>query len=511
MSHPRFLIDTNVFIGLEDDGEINPSFSSLLKLASKYESKIYVHDAARDDFARDKDLRRRAVSLSKFEKFESIPKVMGLSSEILSNSFGELRKPNDVVDATLLHTLQLGVVDFLITEDRKLHQRALRTAPELADRMLFVADAIELLRSTFEAIDVPIRYVEDVKAHTIPSTDPIFESLKDDYGGFDKWWQEKCVKKMRDCWIVSDGGIAGIIVRKDESCDDTDATLGGKKILKICTFKVSPENRGLKLGELFLKQVLWFTQNNSYDLVYLTTFPKQVVLIELLTFYGFQKTKEKADGECIFEKVISRDKLKGDIYPSAFEAHRLNYPRFIADHTVQTYGVPIKEEFHDVLFPDLKDVRQADMFEFSGLTGGSSRPGNTIRKVYLSRSSINLTEKGSLLLFYKGVSIGNPSQSMTAVGVFESMELANNVTELMQRTAGRSVYTERQLNSWFDKSDKPVKVIDFLLAGYFTNPVPLIELQELGIMKAHPNQSIFKIPNKKLLKLRPHLNLGFAL
>ena len=85
---------------------------------------------------------------------------------------------------------------------------------------------------------------------------------------------------------------------------------------------------------------------------------------------------------------------------------------------------------------------------------------------------------------------------MTAVGVFESMELANNVTELMQRTAGRSVYTERQLNSWFGKSDKPVKVIDFLLAGYFTNPVPLIELQELGIMKAHPNQSIFKIPNK---------------
>jgi len=37
--------------------------------------------------------------------------------------------------------------------------------------------------------------------------------------------------------------------------------------------KVKLKFRGEKLGELLLKQILWFAFKNSYDLVYLTTFP----------------------------------------------------------------------------------------------------------------------------------------------------------------------------------------------------------------------------------------------
>ncbi|WP_410315587.1 hypothetical protein, partial [Klebsiella pneumoniae] len=69
--------------------------------------------------------------------------------------------------------------------------------------------------------------------------------------------------------------IAGLVVREDESPENTDATLPAKKILKICTFKVRPESRGFKLGELLLKKVFWFAQKNSYDLVYVTTYDGQ--------------------------------------------------------------------------------------------------------------------------------------------------------------------------------------------------------------------------------------------
>jgi len=61
--------------------------------------------------------------------------------------------------------------------------------------------------------------------------------------------------------------LAGIVVRKDERPGDTDAKLPGDKILKVCTFKVRPESRGIKLGELLLKNVLWFAQRNRYDIV----------------------------------------------------------------------------------------------------------------------------------------------------------------------------------------------------------------------------------------------------
>ena len=90
-----------------------------------------------------------------------------------------------------------------------------------------------------------------------------------------KWWAEKCVKQRRLCWIIEDDGIAGLLVRKDETSSDTDATEKANKILKICTFKVRPERRGLKLGELLLKKVFWFAQKNKYDLVYVTTYEGQ--------------------------------------------------------------------------------------------------------------------------------------------------------------------------------------------------------------------------------------------
>lgn len=166
MTASKYLIDTNVFIGLEDAAEVSPNFALLLQLASTYDVGIFIHTAAIDDINRDKDLARRRISLSKAQKFPAIAKVRGLSRETLEAQFGPLPKPNDEVDATLLHSLKIGVADFVVTEDRGLHDRARRYAAELADRVLYVADAVSLLRSTYEPVGVPIPYVEEVEAHT---------------------------------------------------------------------------------------------------------------------------------------------------------------------------------------------------------------------------------------------------------------------------------------------------------------------------------------------------------
>ena len=79
-------------------------------------------------------------------------------------------------------------------------------------------------------------------------------------------------------------------MRKDESSEETDATTKAQKILKLCTFKVRPEKRGVKLGELLLKKAFWFAQVNNYDLLYITAFPKQGALIDLLEYYAFRHT-----------------------------------------------------------------------------------------------------------------------------------------------------------------------------------------------------------------------------
>jgi len=178
---------------------------------------IFVHEAARDDIGRDNNAERRRISLSKLSKFQLITKVRGLTPANREAEFGLLSKPNDVVDATLLHALKIGAADFLVTQDRRLHDRARRHSAEIGRRVLYVADAVQLLRTTFEPIEAPIRFVEEVQTHSIPLTDTIFDSLREDYVGFDGWWTDKCVKQRRPCWIVEDDGVAGLLVRKDET------------------------------------------------------------------------------------------------------------------------------------------------------------------------------------------------------------------------------------------------------------------------------------------------------
>ncbi|WP_419728144.1 hypothetical protein [Lichenicola sp.] len=505
MSAPNYLIDTNVFIGLEDQSEVSPNFAALLQLAARHGVGIFIHAAAVDDIERDKNVNRRQVSLSKIKKFQIIVKVRDLKKDALSAEFGPLSKVNDVVDATLLHSLRLGVADFVITEDRGLHERARRYAPELADRVLYVADAVLLLRSSYEPIDVPLRYVEEVEAHSIPQTDPIFVGLRDDYPGFDQWWRNKCVQPMRKCWVVVDGGsLSGLVVRKDEHTDDTDARLPGKKILKICTFKVSPEQRGVKLGELLLKQILWFSQSNKYDVVYLTTFARQATLIDLLVYYGFRHTYTKKNEELVYEKPMGIDALQPVFGVSSFDLARQNYPRFHLGPSVKAYTIPIQEAFHDALFPELADHSQLVLF-------GNSQPktpGNTIRKVYLCRAPALMEDPGAVIIFYKGKSVMRPSQAVTAVGIFEDMTLAYSTEHLRQLAGGRSVYSEVQLKLLDARPESPVKVINFLLARHIVPAVTLQDLRRDKILSAHP-QAIASLDVAKTREVLKRGCMGF--
>ena len=506
MSSQAYLIDTNVIIDLEDNHAVQPALAQFVRLCAKHKIDVFVHAASRDDAGRDRDTGRREIFLSKLGKFQVLERVRGLDTQALEDEFGSLTRANDVVDATLLHSVLIGAVDFLVTQDRGLHERARQHSSTLGGRVLFVADALELLKTTFEPVEANVRYIKEISAHTIPLDDDIFVSLREDYSDFDTWWRDKCVRNRRPCWVVEDpsSGLAGLVVRKDETADDTDATIRARKILKICTFKVRPENRGVKLGELLLKKVLWFAQLNAYDLAYVTTFSCQVSLIDLVEYYGFVHTATKRDGEHIYEKEFSQSKLDQIPGKDIFETDRLNYPRFVTSPHVRAFGVPIREAYHDVLYPELMESSQLDLFGGAEVAESVRRPGNTIRKVYLCRAQSNLGPPGSLLVFYKGKSRNPPSQAWTAVGILEGLSVAASTADLMQMTGGRSVFSEVQLSSWGASEEEPVKVINYLLAGYLIPPVGLQE----AIVGDHPPQSICEIDRRRLPIVLQRIGLG---
>ena len=248
----KLLIDTNVVIGLEDWKEIPIGLARLQKLCSQHGHRLFVHEAAVSDVNRDTDIARRRVTLSKLEKFERLVGIKTPADGTLAQKYGKVSSPNDRVDVALLYALELGAIDFLVTQDQGIHARARRVSPDLADRVLTVAETLSWLVAEHEPKTVHLPLVEELPAHAVDPQDAIFESLRDGYKGFDKWWRDKCIAEHRLCWVVTIGGVlAGIVVRKDETVGS------GPKVLKLCTFKVKPEFRGEKLGELLLKQALW--------------------------------------------------------------------------------------------------------------------------------------------------------------------------------------------------------------------------------------------------------------
>ncbi|UTS88164.1 GNAT family N-acetyltransferase [Rhizobium anhuiense] len=510
MRQQSYLIDTNILIGLEDYRAVEAAYARFSSLAAAHKITIFVHEAARDDISRDKDPERRRISLSKIAKYQILQKRRGLSQADLAAEFGPLKRPNDIVDATLLHALKSDAADFLVTQDKGLHERALKHSGELGRRVLFVGDAADLLTQTYEPKEVPIRHVAEVEAHTINHDDDFFNSLRDDYPEFNNWWREKCVRQHRSCWVVyDDDKLAGLIVRKDETGIDTDAVTKADKILKVCTFKVAPDKRGVKLGELLLKQVLWYAQRNGYEVAYLTTYESQTSLMSLLEFYGFHHAGTKENGELIYERTFSLKKLTHDASITVFEAARKNYPRFLVVDKVRGFGIPIKEDYHDTLYPDLWKPKQPDLFVGASRADRPARPGNTIRKVYLCRAPSNLGDAGSLLFFYKGASKERPSQAMTALGVLESLTFASSTRELMQLTGGRSVYSEQQLEDWHATAVKPVKVINYLLIAYIDPAIGIEELRDFGVVNGNPPQSIYELKPAILRRLIDRANLEF--
>jgi hypothetical protein len=79
----------------------------------------------------------------------------------------------------------------------------------------------------------------------------------------------------------------------------------------------------------------------------------------------------------------------------------------------------------------------------------------------------------------------------------------------MHLTGGRSVYSEANLAAWQASESRPVKVINYLLAGYIDPAVTYEELKEIGIFGVHPPQSIFEIDPSRARKVLTRAGLGF--
>lgn len=487
----RILLDANVLIAaLPETGRADEYSSAaareLLRLANEAGHTTCYHPAVSEwDFANIGEETARAwrrITTSALPVLANPP----YARPDLLTEFGEPeRGTNAWVDAQLLAAVVGDAVDMLVTEDRQILRVAARR--DLGERTVAIEDALAAVRAWLRQPGDPALLPQSAEAHTIDESDPLFDSLRDDYPGFDDWFR-KCKREHRQCWTLrANGALSAFTMVKHET--PTEANLerhmaNDASVLKICSFKVSEEHPGLRYGELLLKSVFDYAYGNRIAHVYVTVFPKHEHVISFLETFGFRDSGERT---ALDEVVMLKDMeppaditaIHDDLrYHIQYGPHyySLNADRFI---------IPIEPQYYRVLFPEADMERQ-----FTGIAI-SSPAGNSIQKAYLSRSNSRQIAPGAILYFYRS----QDRQRIATIGVAESTLASTSPDAIAAYVGKRTVYPRTRIEEMTGGGAHEVLAILFRHARTLQSGPTDEQLTDAGVWQAPP-QSIMRVQPK---------------
>lgn len=473
----KFLLDTNVLIPLEpaNDGTVSAladDAARLHSLAGRHGHQVFIHPAVHRDIRRDRLQWRNELRQQQLRKYPVLVAPPSASAEFIRVVGNPPAGTNDWVDDQLLVAVHANAVDYLVTEDQRLHRKARRLG--VGERVARVSEAIALISDLADVRPPPPPEVLSVPAYALDRTDPIFDSFRGDYKDFDGWLQ-KCQREHRQSWMINGphGLLAAVVIVNPQKAPPPPAS---GRVLKICTMKVADDAFGLRYGELLLKVVFDYAAQNRYEWLYVTTFEKQEHLIQLLEDFGFFPADERSGlGEMQFVKpMMPLAGNEGMLAPLDFHI-RYGPPHVLADES-DWYVVPIQPKYSDLLFPETElQFRLPDPRPF----------GNAIRKAYLCHANVREIPPGSLLWFYRSEN----DQGLVALGVVEGVVRSQNADEIARAVGKRTVYSLDQIRALCEKE---VLAVLFRQARVFQPPVPTAQLVSGGVLTAAP-QSITRI------------------
>ena len=473
----KYLIDTNVFIPLEPTAptEFEPLSSAAIVFAQKANRAgfpLFVHPAQTADILSDMDEARRAMRSALLGKYPTLPEPPSLAH--VDRILGLVAPDShDWVDHQLLAALHGDAVDILITEDVGIHRKAKRL--QLQQRVAYLAEAVTALDALCDTVPPALPAVDAIKAHNLNASDPIFESVRSKYAGFDDWLT-KCKREHRQAWVVAaaDQTYAGVSIVNREDRSDFAPNL---KTLKICMFKISDTHSGFRYGELLLREVLQYAERNQFGFLFVEVFPDQERLIAFLAEFGFSDLESGTGrGELRLGKRLTfSPEESATTEPLEFNKRFGPFAMKWSDNS--TFVVPIKPKYHDLLFPEA--TMQAEFFE------GRMPCGNALRKAYLCNAVCREIRPGAVLGFYRSEDV----QGLTVLGVAEETIVSSDATKIARFVGKRTVYPLREIERLCERD---VLAILFRQSRVRRSPIVLDKLLRNGIIAAAP-QSITKV------------------
>lgn len=470
----KVLLDTNIIIHREAAKIINEDIGTLFNWIDKLKYSKYIHPATVEELKRNQDPKTVATMTIKISSYNLIRNLAPTSNALEAVSIQIDVTPNDKNDTLILNEVFCDRVNMLISEDKKIHTKAQLLG--IADKVFKIDQFLEkVIAENPDLVDYKVLAVKKVDFAQVNLQDSFFDSFREDYDGFDKWFNKKADKIAYVCY--SENILTAFLYIKveneNENYADIEPNFKRKKRLKIGTLKVI--GNGFKIGERFLKIIFDNALQYSVKEVYVTIFdkrPEQLRLITLLEDWGFQYfgiKRTNTGNEKVYVKNFEREQEVNLLQP------KKTFP-FISKES-KVYIVPIYPQYHTELFPD-SILRTESPLNFT-----ENEPHrNALSKVYISRSHARNLQPGDIIVFYR---TGGIYQGVaTTYGIVESV--IDNIPDestFIQSCRKRSVFTDEQLREhWnYRKNDKPF-IVNFIYAYSFRKRPNLKWLNENDII-----------------------------
>ena len=466
----KALLDTNIIIHREANKIVSQDIGILYRWLDRGLYTKCIHSATIEEVKKNPCKETVDLFLVKLESYEVIDIPSPLQDEVKTVSRHFDTTENDKVDTILLNEIFVERVDILITEDKKIHRKAKELG--IKDKV-FTIDSF--LEKTFaehpELINYKVLNVQKLKFGKIDLNDTFFDTLKEDYLGFDKWFIRKYDEEAYITINSNNGMLLSFLYLKvedeNENYSNINPQFSAKRRLKVGTFKVI--SNGFRLGERFVKIIFDNALKNQVQEIYVTIYnkrPEQRKLIELLEQWGFVLWGKKG-GELVYVRDFS----------PKFDIKNLKccFPYISKEKNV--YIVPIYPEYHTELLPDsILNTESPEEF----IEDFPHR--NCINKVYVSRAMEPYPSIGDILVFYR--TGGYYKSVITTIGeVVEVKADFQDENDFILYCRKKSVYPELALREMWRYSTRKPFVVNFLYTYSFPHRINMKELIDLKVLQ----------------------------
>jgi len=477
----RALLDTNIIIYRENKRITNYSIGHLFKWLDKLRYDKIIHPLSIEEISRyNYDDPQEAITL-KLDAYNIMKTTVPLDATVDAKLSPNDRDRNDQIDTALLNEVYLNRVDVIITEDKRMINKAICLG--ISDKIFNINSFISYATTGNPLlVEYKVLAVKKTYFGNVDLNNAFFNSFRTAYDGFDKWFASKCDEEAYICQNDT-GDILGFLYLKtedeSENYHDIMPPFAAKKRLKVGTFKV--ESTGFRLGERFIKIIFDNAIERSVDEVYITLFenlPELTALYELLVRWGFVQHGVKT-GNDKSEKVLVK-KMK--CYDSKLTA-RQNYPNLL--YNKQKFILPIFPQYHTALLPDsmLNNENEVDIM--------ANEPQRyALQKVYISWAPERNVQPGDIVLFYR---MGNEGSNKKYTSVLTTITIVESIIcnfssekEFLHHCQNRSVFSDNDLKRFWTKNKNNLKILKFIFVKSLVKRLTLEYMWNNNIVAA-PN------------------------